>query len=425
VTVYIVILIVGIIGSAFISGSEASFISVNKLRVRHLAAGGDRRARAVTRVVDEHEKFFGTVLLTGNALNVVIASVATSLAIKLWSNTGNVVAIATVVITVAIVVLTDLTPKSISTLASERWALTTAAVIRGLMTIAGPLVYVFTLLPRGIVHLLGGREALTTPTVTEGELRMLIDLGEAEGTVEADQGEMLENVFRFGEMEVREVMTPRNEIVWVAAGTTLREFLDLYREHPHSRFPVYEDDFDDVVGILSVKDVVRSVAEGAIDTDRPVATVMHTALFAPETKLLDDLFTAMQQSGHRIALVVDEFGGIAGLVTMTRLLEQIVGRTGEEGSLPEERFIVVDAHTFDLEGGMGIDEANTRLELNIPDGDYETIAGFVLDQMQRIPAKGDFFRHDFLRLQVIEMEGTRIAKVRVRRRSTARDEPPA
>ena len=417
--VYVIILIVGIIGSAFISGCEASFISVNKLRVRHLAAGGDKSARAVTRVVDEHQKFFGTVLLTGNALNVLVASVATSLAISLWGNTGNVVAIAAIATTVAIVVFTDLTPKSISTLMSERWALTTARIIRVLMIIAGPVVYVFTLIPRGVVHLLGGHEALTTPTITEGELRMLIDMGEAEGTVEAEQGEMLENVFRFGELEVREVMTPRNEIVWVAAGMTLREFLDLYREHTHSRFPVYEDDFDDVVGILSVKDIVRSIAEGTMDAERPVARVMYTALFTPETKPLDDLFTDMQRSGRGIALVVDEFGGIAGLVTMTRLLEQIVGRTGEEGRLPEERFIVIDAHTFDMEGGMSINEANTRLELSIPDGDYETVAGFVLDQMQRIPAEGDFFRHGFLRFQVTELEGNRIVKVRVRRRATA------
>jgi len=425
VAVYIIIIIVGVIGSAFISGSEASFISVNKLRVRHLAAGGDKNARAVTRVVDEHQKFFGTVLLTGNALNVLVASVVTSLAIRLWGNTGNTVAIAAIATTVAIVVFTDLTPKSISTLMSERWALTTARIIRGLMIIAGPVVYVFTLIPRGIVHLLGGHEALTTPTITEGELRMLIDMGEAEGTVEAEQGEMLENVFRFGELEVREVMTPRNEIVWVAAGMTLREFLDLYREHTHSRFPVYEDDFDDVVGILSVKDIVRSIAEGTMDAERPVARVMYTALFTPETKPLDELFTAMQRSGRGIALVVDEFGGIAGLVTMTRLLEQIVGRTGEEGRLPEERFIVVDAHTFDLEGGMSIDEANARLELGIPDGDYETVAGFALDQMQRIPAEGDSFRRDSLRFQVTEMEDNRIVKVRVRRRATTREQTSA
>jgi len=419
VAVYIIIIVLGIIGSAFISGSEASFISVNKLRVRHLAAGGDKRARAVTRVVDEHEKFFGTVLLTGNALNVVVASVATSLAIRLWSNTGNTVAIATVIITVVIVVVTDLTPKSISTLASERWALATARIIRWLMTAVGPFVYVFTLIPRGLVHLLGGREALTTPSVTEGELRMLIDLGEAEGTVEADQGEMLENIFRFGELEVREIMTPRNEIVWVPSGTTLREFLELYQEHPLTRFPVFEDDFDDVVGILSIKDVVRSVASGAIGEEQPVARVMRTALFVPETKPLDDLFAMMQQLGHKMALIVDEYGGIAGLITMTRLLEQVVGRTGEEGSRPEERFIVVDAHTLDLDGAMTIDEANTRLELGIPEGEYETIAGFVLDQVQSIPREGIVFRHDFLRLQVTQMEGNRVAQVRVRRRSTA------
>ncbi|MBM3956936.1 MAG: HlyC/CorC family transporter, partial [Gemmatimonadetes bacterium] len=383
-TVYIIILIAGIVASAFLSASEASFISVNKVRVRHLAAGGNRSARAVIRVVDEHQKFFGTVLLTNNAVNTVLAAVATSLAIRLWGNTGDVVAIAAIVITAALVVLTDLTPKSVATLISEKWALATGTIIRGLMTIAGPLVYVFTLIPRGIVHLLGGHEALTTPTITEGELRMLIDLGEAEGTVEAEQGQMLESVFRFGELEVRDIMTPRNEIVWVPAAMTLGDFLGLQREHSHSRFPVYEDDFDDVVGILSIKDVVRALAEGTADMSRPAARVMRTALFVPETKPVDELFTRMQRSGHRIALVVDEYGGISGLVTMTRLLEQIVGPTGEEGSRPDERFIAVDAHTYDLDGGMSIVEANTRLDLGIPEGDYETVAGFVLDQLQRI-----------------------------------------
>ena len=165
---------------------------------------------------------------------------------------------------------------------------------------------------------------------------MLIDMGEAEGTVEATQGQMLEKIFRFGETEVSEVMTPRPEIIWVNADTRFSEFLDIYREHPHTRFPVYDEEEDDVVGVLSVKDAMASLAGGELDLDQPVARIMRTALFVPETKRLDDLFDMLQQTGDKMALAVDEFGGIAGIITLTRVVEQIVGRTGEEGRRPQD-----------------------------------------------------------------------------------------
>ena len=411
----IVIIVLALAGSAFISASEAGLIAVNRLRIRRLAAEGNRRAAAATNILGEHEKFFGSILLTGNILNILIASVSTALAIKIGGDSGAAVAAAAAITTVLIVVFGELTPKSLATLAAERWSLTVAPAIKALMTIVGPFVYLFTLIPRGITHLLGGRQALQTVSVTEGELRMLIDMGEAEGTVETTQGEMLEKIFRFGETEVREVMTPRPDITWVNADTRFSEFLEIYRNRPHTRFPVFDEDEDDVVGVLSVKDAMASLAGGELDLEQPVARMMRTALFVPETKRLDDLFDMFQQTGHKMALAVDEFGGVAGIITLTRVVEQIVGRTGEEGRRPEERFVTISENTFVVDGGMSVDEVNDELELGIPEGDYDTVAGFVVDLLQHIPESGERLRYNDLRMQVMEMDGRKISRITVRR----------
>jgi putative hemolysin len=292
------------------------------------------------------------------------------------------------------------------------------------MRFTGPLVWIFTLVPRVIMHAFGGKEALTTPTITEGELRMLIDVGEAEGTVEESQGEMLENIFRFGESEVRDVMTPRNEIHWIEVGTSVEGFMEIYAKTPHTRFPVFDDDHDDVVGILSVKDVLQSIAGGDLQNGETVTRLMRKTLFVPETKKQDELFEDMQATGHKISMVVDEFGGIAGLVTLTKIVEQAIGETGEEGLKPDDRFITVDANTFELDAALSIEDANDRLELDIPDGDYQTIAGFLLDRLQRLPEVGDRVRSGPVRFQVIAMSGNKILRVRARRWVTTQEATP-
>jgi len=190
--------------------------------------------------------------------------------------------------------------------------------------------------------------------------------------------------------------------------------MDSYRSSPHTRFPVFDTDYDDVVGIFSVKDVLGSLSESKLDMDHPVINLMRQANFVPETKRLDDLFEEMQESGHKITLVVDEFGGIAGLITMTKLVEQIVGRTGEEGNKPDRRFVTVNENTFVLDGGFEIGEANDELGLDIPEGDYETIAGFFLEQAQHMPDIGTRVRFGNLRMQIGEMEGSKIVTIRVR-----------
>ena len=418
-TVSIIIIAIGLLGSAFISATEAAVLGASRYRVEYRGEEGDKRARLVVKIFDQYEKFFGTILLVGNLFNVLIASVGTALAISILGNDGDPTivstAAATAVATVAIVIVGELTPKTLAVVAPERWALVTARTVLVLMTITWPVVFAFTLVPRGIMRLFGGKESFTSPIVTAGELRTLIDLGEAEGTVEENAGEMLESIFRFGEMEVRDVMTPRPEIIWIRADATFGEFMDAYRVSPHTRFPVFDTDHDDVVGIFSVKDVLASLSEAKLDPDHPVINLMRQANFVHETKRLDDLFEEMQESGHKITMVVDEFGGIAGLITLTKLVEQIVGRTGEEGNKPHRRFVTVNENTFVLDGGLEIGEANDELSLDIPEGDYETIAGFFLEQAQHLPNAGTRVRFGNLRMQVSDMDGSKIISIRVRR----------
>ena len=416
--VSIIIIVIGLTGSAFISATEVALLGSRRFRISRLAEEGDLRAVAVLKVLGDHERFFGTILLLGNIFNIIVATVGTTLAISTIgkgepSATSTIAA--TIIATVLIVIVGELTPKSVASLVAERWALNTARIVLFLMRVTGPLVWAFTLPPRGIVKLSGGREALATPEVTSAELRLLIDQGEEAGTVDISQGTMLDNIFKFDELEVRDVMTPRPEVVWINADTTFGEFLETYWDRPHTRFPVYDDEHDDVVGILSVKDVMVSQSRHRFDPAQPVTQLMRPAMFVPETKHLDDLFEMMQESGDKIALAVDEFGGIAGLITLTRVVEQVVGRTGEEGLRPEPRFIEVNENTFVVDGGMLIDEANEELDLDIPEGDYETVAGFFLEQAQSIPEAGSRVRFGVLRMQVSEMNENRIASIRVRR----------
>ncbi len=417
-TTSIVIIVIGLLGSAFISATEAAVLGASRYRIEHRAEEGDKRARLVLKIFQQYEKFFGTILLVGNLFNIMVATVGTTLAISTIGG-GEATLLSTVaatgIATVVIVIVGELTPKTLAVVAPEKWSLITARIVLVLMTVTWPVVFLFTLVPRLFMRLLGGKESLVSPIVTSGELRTLIDLGEAEGTVEENTGEMLENIFRFGEMEVRDVMTPRPEIVWIQAGTTFEEFMLNYKVAPHTRFPVYETDYDDVVGIFSVKDILASLTEGKLLPDLIVSSALRQANFIPETKRLDDLFDEMQESGSKISLVVDEFGGISGLITLSRLVEQIVGRTGEEGNRPDQRFVMVNESTFVLDGGIEIGEANDELELDIPEGDYETIAGFFLEQAQHIPKPGDRVRFGNLRMQVNEMDGSKITSIRVRR----------
>lgn len=222
---------------------------------------------------------------------------------------------------------------------------------------------------------------------------------------------MLHKVFDFGDRPVREVVVPRPEVVCIEKGSKLADFFALYAEFPLSRFPVYQENMDNVVGILSVKDVLMALANGTVDRDSVIDDLIRPAYFAPETKPINELFTEMRDKNFRMAVVVDEYGGTAGIVSLSRLVEEIVGPVGDELAAAEKEYEAIDEYTFQIDGGMRIEEANEEMGLKLPEGDYETVAGFVLHLLGRIPRQGEQLRYKGLKLVITKMRGMKIEEI--------------
>ena len=225
-------------------------------------------------------------------------------------------------------------------------------------------------------------------------------------------------MFRFGDRQVRDVITPRTEIVFVERGATLTSFLAVYAANRHTRFPVYRGTTDNIIGILSTKDILRAMSSGAIGLADPVTDVIRDAYYVPETKGIAELFEELRATGNQMAIAIDEFGGIAGLVTLNGLLEEVVGRVGDEGASPEEEYEALGENTFQVDGGMSIDEVNEELGVDLPEGDYKTIAGFVLEVLGHIPVQGEQFGYRDLGLKTVGMKDLKIQTVLLRKNAS-------
>ncbi len=253
---------------------------------------------------------------------------------------------------------------------------------------------------------------VTRTLASPEEIQHMIAVGRRAGTVEEHEARLLHKVFQFGDRPVYEVMVPRPEVTAVPEGSTIGDFLKVYVEKPLSRFPVYRENMDNVVGTLAVKDVLMALARGASDETATIDELVRPAYFAPDSKRIDDLFAEMREKNYRLAVVVDEYGGTAGIVTLTRLVEEIVGEVGDELAGIEKDYQVINEYTFQIDGSMRIDEANEEMKLGLPEGeDYETVAGFILSVLGHIPRRHEQMRYDGLKMVITEMKGLKIEKV--------------
>ncbi|PKB72549.1 MAG: hypothetical protein BZY75_06425 [SAR202 cluster bacterium Io17-Chloro-G7] len=416
----LILLLVCLAGSAFFSASETAFIALPRPRLIHLVSTGAPGANRVNRILQRPEKFLATVLLSNNLVNTAMAVLGTALAVSLiGSNNYQAILAATFGVTLILLVFGEAIPKTIAWHRSERVAFALSRPLNVVGTTLSPAVGVLQAFTSTINRLLGIGGGL--PQVSEEEIRTLIAAGAQSGTVEVEEAALLEKVFRFGDRQVHEIMTPRPEIVWVDQGTTLEEFLPIYMEHRHTRFPVYSGTTENIIGILAIKDVLLALGRQQINLQSSITELLRPAYFVPETKSVSSTFGEMQQSGFSLVLTVDEFGGIAGLATIKQLLEIIVGQVSEEGVIPEEAFVPVDDDTYRVDAGVGIVEINDELGVGLPEGSYQTVAGFILDSLGRIPDEGDIVEIDNIRLTVKAMDGVRIDKVELRRSQSARD----
>ena len=412
------LLLICLVLSSFFSASETAFIALSRARLTHLVEISQPGANRVAHLLQRPEKFLATVLLGNNLVNTAAAVLATALAVSLFSNSVQALVVATFAVTLVLLIFGETVPKTIAWHRSEKLAFAVSGPLSLVGTTLAPAVRSIQAVSSVTSRALGVSGGF--PQIGEQEIRTLIAAGARSGTVEPTEAALLEKVFRFGDSQVREIMTPRPEIVWVERGTTLEQLLPMYLEHSHTRFPVYEGSMENVIGILASKDVLLAMGQGHIELQDSVTNLLRPAYLVPETKTVSTTFSEMQHSGYGMVLTVNEFGGIAGLATMKQLLEIIVGQVGEEGAAPEEAYTPVDEHTFRLDAGVGITEINEELKLGLPEGDYQTVAGFILDWLGSIPKEGDVVEFGDLVLTVKVMDGVRIDVVEVRQSHRSR-----
>ena len=380
--------------------------------IRDRVSTGDLKVLRVQKMLNSPERLLATILLGNNLVNILFASLVTMLVMDFMEDELLGVIVATVLGTAALLVFGEVIPKAFAMRNSEKGAFVYARPLKLVETAFYPVIVGIQFVSRTILVRQVEHES-ESPSITEGEIRTLIDIGEAEGAFEPEEAELLENVFRFGDRQAREVMTPRTEIVFVEQDSTVEQFLKVYAENSHTRFPVYQGETENVTGIISSKDILKSISGNSIDMRKVITKQLRPAYFFPETKRISELFQDMRMSGSQIAIIVDEFGGIAGLVTLKKLLTELAGPVGEEGEAPEEEYEAINEFTFQVDGSMDIDEAKEAFEIDLPNGDFETVAGFVLDHLGHIPVAGEQFEFNQIKVEVLEMRKFKVESIRL------------
>jgi len=408
-TVYLVIFIVCLLLSAFFSSSETAFTALQRIRVEHLVSTKVPGAARIARMMRHPEKLLSAILTGNNLVNTAAAALATVLAVSVWGEQG--ILIATIGVTIILLIFCETTPKIIAARNAERTAIRLARPVEVAQSVFTPAVLALSSIASRLIKMAGG-EPVSRSLVSEEEIRTMISVGHKEGTVEEAEAEMLHNVFDFGDRPVREVMVPRPEVVAIEQGSTVADFLALYAKSPLSRFPIYEENMDNVVGILSIKDVLMALAKGTIDNQSAIDDLIRPSYFTPETKRINELFAEMRDNNYRMAVIVDEYGGTAGVVSLSRLVEEIVGQVGDELASVEKEYEAINEYTFQVDGSMRIEEANEEMELELPDGeDYETVAGFILNLLGHIPKRGEQLKYKGLKIVITKMRGLKIEEV--------------
>jgi CBS domain containing-hemolysin-like protein len=314
---------------ALLSSSEVSFISLNRIRLRHLIEKGNSNAKTAQKIRDKHDQFFSAVILSGNLFTILATSIGTALTIKFFGEDAGII-IATVLMTYLTVVFGELAPKTFAVTHAERIALFLAKPIEFYMKIISPFVWIFSKSSNFIIRLFGGEVKPSPQLLTEEEMKAMIIIGEEEGTLEKDEKKMLHNVFEFGDKQVSEAMVPRTEIEAIAEDAVVADLLDLVSKEGYSRYPVIKETIDNIVGILYVKDILLKMAKEEVPPQTPIKNLVRDAYYIPESKMVTAILDDMQKNKFQIAIIVEEHGGTAGLITLEDIMEEIVGGLQDE-----------------------------------------------------------------------------------------------
>ncbi len=431
ITLRLLLVVALVLANGLFVAAEFSIVTARRARMESLAAQGNPFARLVSRAIDNVNNYLAATQLGITMASIGLGWVGEPLLADViepafgWlpekgagpASHTVAVPLAFALITGLHIVLGELAPKSLAIWKPERVSLATTPPTEAFRLALWPAIWLLNGLANAVLRPFGLRAPTggTHSVHTAEEIQLLVSESRSAGVLEHKEADLIEGVFQFGDRRINEVMIPRTEVVWLEKGMTIADLYRTFSEHPHSRFPVFHDSPDDAIGIVGIKDVLRGVAQKELDEGSPIELAMRSAMFVPETKFVGALFFEMQRSGQQMAIVADEYGGTAGVVTLETLLEEMVGYVGDELRRQEEEVVSLDERTFDIDAGMSISDANEELQLELPEGDYETVAGFVLSHLGRIPQQGEQFVYNSLRIVVTEVRARKVERLTVTR----------
>lgn len=396
--------------SAFFSSAETSMTTVNKIRIQSLCEQGDKRAMVLEKVISDSGKMLSTILIGNNIVNMAVSSLMTTLTIQVFGNAY--VGLATGVLTLLILIFGEITPKNLATIHSEKLALSYARIIYGLMILFTPAVYIIGKLSSGVLFLMRVDPNAKTNAMTEHELRTLVNVGQEEGVIESEEKQMIYNVFDFGDSSARDVMIPRIDMTFIDVNSTYEELMSVFTEVMHTRFPVYEDNTDNVIGIINMKDLL------IYPKDEPfsIRRILREPYFTYEYKATADLMIEMRKASVNLAIVLDEYGATAGLVTLEDLLEEIVGEIRDEYDEDEEEDLkeIQPDREYVALGSAKLDDINEMLGIVLESEDYDSIGGYIIEQLDCLPVQGQSVTLESgIRLVVDQLDKNRIELVHI------------
>ncbi|MGZ0748474.1 hemolysin family protein [Haloparvum sp. AD34] len=398
-----------IVLSAFFSSSEIAMFSLQQHRIESMVEDGIPSAEVISSLKSDPHRLLVTILVGNNVVNVAMSSVATAL-FALYLSQGKAVFAATFGITTVVLLFGESAPKSYAVENTESWALRVARPLKYAELTLLPLVLLFDYLTRLVNRVTGGQAAIESTYVTREEIQNIIQTGEREGVIEEDEREMLDRIFRFNNTIAKEVMTPRLDVTAVPKSATVEEAIQTCVQSDHERVPVYEGNLDNIVGVVTVRDLVRELhyTEGEPELDHVVKPTLHV----PESKNADELLQEMQENRLQMAVAIDEFGTTEGIITLEDMVEEIVGEI-LEGDEPEPVEFVDDDVAM-VKGEVNIDEVNEMLGIDLPEGEeFETLAGFLFNRSGRLVEEGEEVEYDNVKIRIERVDNTRIMKARV------------
>ena len=408
-SIQIVLLIILLIGSGFFSASETALMSLSKIKMRHMEEDGVTAAKLVSTLIEDSNRLLTSILIGNNIVNIAATSITTSLFTAMLGAQG--VAIATGLMTVLVLIFGEITPKTISANNPEKASLVVAKPIKFFVTILTPIVWIFNIITKVIFKLFGVDDKGVKPFITEEELKTMVNVSHEEGLLEMEEREIINNVFEFGDMQAKEAMVQRLDIVAIDMEDSYEEIIDLFKTEKLSRMPVYEETIDDIIGILNIKDIIFLSDEEIENFD--IKKYMREAFFTYEFKKITQLLEEMKKDKSQMAIVVDEYGGTAGLITIEDLVEVIVGDIEDEYDEEEDEIQVISPNEFLVDGSTKISDVNEILNIELESEEFDSIGGYIIGYIRHIPEENEIIEMDNIKFNIESVDKNRIKKIRI------------